>query len=136
MSEIPDPVAEREGALAEMLAGRSREATAEEARAGLDAARQARLEDVISAPRTLGFGVIRAEDPFDGQRFLVAVTDGERDAAITITLTSTLIVELGIKGEHTSTYVIERISRAASGTFKADRRYEEVLLAHPYTFSA
>jgi hypothetical protein len=136
VSEIPDPIGERERALADMLDGRSREAAAEEARAGLEAARKRRVEDVISAPPTLGFGVIRAEAPFDGQRFLVAVTDGERDAAITITLTDTLIVELGIAGEHTSTYVIERISRAASGSFKADRRYEEVVLAHPYTFSA
>jgi len=29
-----------------------------------------------------------------------------------------------------------RIPRAAEGSFKADRRYEEVLLAHPFTFSA
>ena len=136
MSDIPDPIGERERALADMLDGRSREATAEEARAGLEAARKRQVEDVISAPPTLGFGVIRAEDPLHGQRFHVAVTDGERDAAITITLTDTLIVELGITGEHTSTYVIERINRAASDSFKADRRYEEVLLAHPYTFSA
>ena len=136
MSEVPDPVGERERALAEMLDGRSRDATADEARAGLESARKTRGEDVISAPRTLGFGVIRAEDPINGQRFLVAVTDGERDAAITVTLTNTLILELGIKGEHTSTYVIERISSAASGSFEADDRYEEVLLAHPYTFSA
>ena len=135
MSEVPDPVGERERALAEMLDGRSRDATADEARAGLEAARKARGEDVVS-PSTLGFGVIRAGEPINGQRFLVAVTDGERDAAIAVTLTNTLILELGVKGEHTSTYVIERISRAASGSFEADDRYEEVLLAHPYTFSA
>ena len=88
------------------------------------------------SPSTLGFGVIRAGEPINGQRFLVAVTDGERDAAIAVTLTNTLILELGVKGEHTSTYVIERISSAASGSFEADDRYEEVLLAHPYTFSA
>ena len=135
MSEVPDPVGERERALAEMLDGRSRDATADEARAALEAARKARGEDVVS-PSTLGFGVIRAGDPINGQRFLVAVTDGERDAAIAVTLTNTLILELGVKGEHTSTYVIERISSAASGSFEADDRYEEVLLAHPYTFSA
>ena len=136
MSEVPDPVGERERALAEMLDGRSRDATADEARAALEAARKARGEDVVS-PSTLGFGVIRAGEPINGQRFLVAVTDGERDAAaIAVTLTNTLILELGVKGEHTSTYVIERISRAASGSFEADDRYEEVLLAHPYTFSA
>ena len=135
MSEVPDPVGERERALAEMLDGRSRDATADEARAALEAARKARGEDVVS-PSTLGFGVIRAGEPINGQRFLVAVTDGERDAAIAVTLTNTLILELGVKGEHTSTYVIERISSAASGSFEADDRYEEVLLAHPYTFSA
>jgi hypothetical protein len=136
MSEIPDPVGERERALAEMLAGRSREATEDEARAGLEAARRQRVENVISAPREVGFGIIKAEEPFDDQRFLLAVTDGERDAAITVTLTDTLILELGIKGEHTSTYVIERINSAASDSFKAKHRYVEVLLAHPYTFSA
>jgi hypothetical protein len=136
MSEIPDPVGERERALAEMLAGRSREATEDEAREGLEAARRQRVENVISAPREVGFGIIKAKEPLDGQRFLVAVTDGERNAAITVTLTNALILELGIKGEHTSTYVIERISSAASGSFEAEHRYEEVLLAHPYTFSA
>jgi len=135
MSEIPDPVGERERALAEMLAGRSREATEDEAREGLEAARRQRVENAISAPREVGFGIIKAKEPLDGQRFLVAVTDGERNAAITVTLTHTLILELGIEGEHTSTYVIERISSAASGSFKAEHRYEEVLLAHPYTFS-
>ena len=34
MSEVPDPFAERERALAEMLAGHSNEATAEEALGG------------------------------------------------------------------------------------------------------
>jgi len=136
MSEIPDPIGEREGALAAMLAGRSHEATEEEAREGLEAARRQRAENVISAPREVGFGIIKAEGPLLGQRFLVAVTDGEREAAITITLTEMLILELGMKGERSSTYVIERISSAASGSFKAEHRYEEVLLAHPYTFSA
>jgi hypothetical protein len=136
VGEIPGPVAEREAALADMLAGRSPEATAEEAQVGLEAARRARAEDAVSAPRILGFGVIKAHTPFDGQRFLVAVTNGERAAAITITLTNTLVAELGITGEHTSSYVIERIGTAAECSFKADDRYEEVLLAHPYTFSA
>lgn len=136
MSEIPDPVAERERALAEMLAGRSREATEDEARAGLEAARRQRAENVVGTPQGLGFGIIKAGVPFDDQRFLLAVTDGERGAAITVTLTDALILELGIEGEHTSTYVIERISSAASGSFKAEHRYVEVLLAHPYTFSA
>jgi hypothetical protein len=131
----PDPIGDRERALAEMLAGRSREATADEARAGLEAAWRTRTEDAAAAPRALGFGVIKAGEPLANQRFLVAVTDGERDAAITIVLTNTLILELGIKGEHTSAYVIQRIGRVASDSFKADDRYEEVLLAHPFTFS-
>ena len=134
MSEVPDPVGERERALAEMLDGRSRDATADEARAGSRAPACARRgRDLPPLPSVRGD---RGRGPINGQRFLVAVTDGERDAAITVTLTNTLILELGIKGEHTSTYVIERISRAASGSFEADDRYEEVLLAHPYTFSA
>jgi hypothetical protein len=136
MTEIPDPLGERERALAEMLAGRSREATEDQAREGLQAARRQRVENVIGEPRTVGFGIIKAEEPLNGQRFLVAVTDGSRDAAISVELTNTLILELGIKGEHTSTYVIERINSAASDSFKDEHRYEEVLLAHPYTFSA
>ena len=135
MAEVPNPLAERESALAEMLAGHSGEATAEEARAALEAARQQRHENVIGEPRTLGFGVIKAGEPINGQRFHVAVTDGERNAAITITLTNTLILELGIKGEHTPTYVIERIDKFAAG-IKPDNRYEDVLAAHPYTFVA
>ena len=135
MSEIPNPFAERERALAEMLAGHSGEATAEEARAALEAARRQRHENVIGEPRTLGFGVIKAGDPFNGQRFHVAVTDGEQNAAITVTLTNTLILELGVKGEHTPTYVIERIDKFAAG-IKADNRYEDVLAAHPYPFVA
>jgi hypothetical protein len=135
MGEVPNPISERERALAEMLAGHSGEATAEEARAALEAARRQRHENVIGEPRTLGFGVIKAGEPINGQRFHVAVTDGERNAAVIVTLTNTLILELGVKGEHTWTYVIERIDEFAAG-IKADSRYEDVLAAHPYTFVA
>ena len=59
MSDVADPISERRRTLAEMLAGHSGEATAEEARAALEAARRQRHENVIGEPRTLGFAVIK-----------------------------------------------------------------------------
>ena len=114
-------------AVAERVDGRSRERRRTRRGPHSSRRRRSRGRGLAAYPRLRG---IRAGEPINGQRILVAVTDGERDAAITVTLTNTLILELGIKGEHTSTYVIERISRAASGSFEADDRYEEVLLAH------
>src|SRR5262249_28734798 len=102
--------------------------------AGLDAARAARHENVISGPRTLGFGLIKAEEPFDGQRFLVAVTDGERDAAITVTLTGTLVAVLDARKEDAAAHALDRVARA-SGGIKGEHGYVEVLLAH-HTYAA
>jgi hypothetical protein len=50
---------------------------------------------------------------------------GVARAAITVTLSGTLIAVLDAKGEDAAAHAVERISRAASGSFKADRRYEE-----------
>jgi hypothetical protein len=80
--------------------------------------------------------IIKAEEPFDGQRFLVAVTDGSRDAAVEVNLTGTLVATLSNRGEDAFAHAFERISRAAYGSVKVEHRYQEVLIVHPYTFSA
>jgi hypothetical protein len=132
VSETIPEIVEREQEFTRMLANPS---TADEAQAGLEAAREQRFEGVANAPRTLGFGVIRADEPVDGLHFLVAVTDGSRDAAVSVTLAGTLVAVLGARGEDPAWHLIDRISRDA-GEFKVDRRYEEILLHHPFVFTA
>jgi hypothetical protein len=138
MSSVPE-IAEREEALRLMLEGQSDAAAAEEARAGVEAARADReREDAagILGPRELGFGLIRAGQLYDGgdwQELLFAVTDGEREAAIVARLSGSLVASLTARGEDVVGHAFERL-RGAAGSLPDDgRRYENVLLHHPFT---
>jgi hypothetical protein len=104
VSSTPE-IAEREEALRQMLEGESDSASADEARAGVEAARRDRERDDaagILSPRELGFGLIKAgrlHGGGDWQELFFAVTDGEREAAIVVRLNGSLVASLAARDE-------------------------------------
>lgn len=135
--DVEDPVAAAEQRLAQMLARRAPDASAGEAEAALAAARADQAGEY--AARSVGFGVIRAGELYDGgdlQEFVIAITDGTRQAAIVARLSGSAVARLRARGEDPAEHLLERM-RSAVGTLPNDgRRYENVILNHPAMYTA
>ena len=129
---IPTPIEERTAVLHAMLAGRVDGVGPDEARRGLEAARANREQGY--GGRTLGFGVIQARPLYEGgdwQQFLVAVTDGERQAAITVSFSGSQIAALNARGEDVTAHLLDRLQGATGSLPNDGHRYENIILHHP-----
>jgi hypothetical protein len=119
------------------LAGVVPAVSAADARAAVERAR-ADKEGGLGG-RSLGFAIIHARNLYDGgdfQEFLVAVTDGTRDAAIIARLSGSAVAGLKARGEDVVAHLLERMQNAV-GTLPNDgRRYENVILNHPAIYNA
>ena len=123
--EIPE-IAEREDAFARMLKGDDPNVSAAQARTALDEANEDRRGG--GRGRGLGFAILRAYAPNDGQDFDVLVTDGTRTAAMLAHLSGT---QVAVHAEAVVEHVLDRL-RGASGSLPNDgNRYENILLYHP-----
>lgn len=108
-----------------------------------DAARaldEARADQVGTYPaRSVGFGMIHTSELYDGgdhQQFVVALTDGSREAAIVARLSGTAVAVITAQGEDPGEHLLERMRRAV-GTLPNDgHRYENVILNHPAMYTA
>jgi hypothetical protein len=133
MSGDADPISEREAALKVMLAGQWEGVRADDAQRGVSLADENRKGGF--GGRTLGFGVISAQGRGDGVEYLVAVTDGERQAAIRARLSGTRLAILGGAGEDPATHVVGRLQDATGSLPNDGNRYKNMLLQEqPITF--
>lgn len=131
MSQVPNLAEERETVLRAMLAGRVNGIASEEASRAVSEALGSRTEH---GGRSVGFGVIQARPLYEGgdrQEFLVVVTDGKRQAAITVSLSGTQIAILQARGEPVLAHLLDRLQGAAGSLPNDGRRYDNLVLNHP-----
>jgi Ser/Thr protein kinase RdoA (MazF antagonist) len=126
---MDDPILERERILQVALSGKLPDVSAEQAEAGLQAAREYMKGGY--AGRSPGFGIIHVwPERNDRQEMLVAVTDGTRAGAIMAWLTGTRVATLRAQGEDVIAHALGRLDSIA-GAFPNAHRYEDMLAQHP-----
>jgi hypothetical protein len=136
MSDIPE-IQAREDALQAMRDGAWEGVEAAQVQAALEAAEADRTGGY--GGRVLGFGMILARPVHEGgdwQEFVVAVTDGERQAQMVVRLSGSALPRIDNTDEARWEHVRERLQNAAGSLPNDGRRYENVLLHHPLHLGA
>jgi hypothetical protein len=120
-----DPIRARQGDLERMLAGVWKGVSPEAAQRALIDAEANRTEGHFR--RTLGFGVIAAEPRGDAVDYLVAVSDGDRRAAIKARLSRTRLATLDA-GTSPRSYVVQRLQELTGTLQNFGLWFENVVL--------
>lgn len=133
VTEVTDPIRDREESLEAQLAGRSQAVSADEAKAGIEAARSD-LRSGKGSGYGIGFGYIKNFGSIgsqDGVTLCFAITDGEREANFHANVSRTQLATLEAHGENVDAWIADRLYSIAGNFERCGDRYLEILLHHP-----
>jgi hypothetical protein len=128
--EVPDPVRDAQDRFAAMAVGTFDRVTPDEAAAGLDEATEWLNGEI--GRRKLGSGVIKEMPLYEGGDWLpvwVAITDGDRNGAVLVTLNGSAAAAGLNAGEDPVAHVLERVRRM--GMQNDYSHFDQLALAHP-----
>ena len=116
-----------------MLGGEWDGVSAAQARIGLQQARDGLASGALG-PRSVGFGRIASVGHGDGIDYLVAVTDGTREAAVIVHITDLRLGPLQARGEDEVEQLIDWLNGLAAGVRMDSDHYEAIVRGDPLVF--